>query len=265
MGNGAFKLAILNAATAHLSQLFPNQRSPMKNGEHCKRQISSLKTVLRDINQWHSTLGVHWDNVNRAEVGMEEEKQVFKSWLQGHPTNSMCHFKNCGWPHLEGLEELYPNDQVHGSCAYHPASQAIAISDSAGYLCPSYPDTSSHILSDPIMMPSISFVPLQFVGPWVGTPSGTVMDGTCNDGFVEKPPNFINTQPLALSSPHSLMPPPASPAVFTSSAPPSTTGPMQLSGKCSLAGASANSSPPLRDPVSAQAVLQTISLEDDGE
>ncbi|KAI5991328.1 hypothetical protein EDC04DRAFT_2613924 [Pisolithus marmoratus] len=160
-------------------------RGPMKTREHCKRQISSLKTVLRDINQWCSTLGVHWDNVNGAKVGTEEEKQVFKSWLQGRPTNSMCHFENCGWPHLEA--------------------------------------------------------------PWVGTPSGTVADGIHNDGFVEKPPDFINTQPQAFSSPHSLMPPPASPAVFASSALPSITGPMQSSRKHSLAA------------------LETISLEDDGE
>ncbi|KAI6013025.1 hypothetical protein EDC04DRAFT_2904767 [Pisolithus marmoratus] len=237
MGNGAFKPAILNAAAAHLSQLFPNQRGPMKNAEHCKRQISSLKSMLRDINQWRSTLGVHWDNVNGAKVGTEEEKQVFKSWLQSHPTNSMCHFENCGWSHLEGMEELYLNNQVCGSHAYHPASQAIAVSDSAGnggvssrslastisstsapplsYLHPNYPDTSSHTST-----PSILFT---------------------------LPPDAT----------------PASPTVFASSAPPSIMGPMQSSKKHSFAGAGANSSLCLGNPVSAQAALQTISLNDD--
>ncbi|KAI6098486.1 hypothetical protein F5141DRAFT_1066846 [Pisolithus sp. B1] len=75
MGDGAFKLATLNTATAHLAQLFPNQRGPMKSGEHC---------VLRDINQWHNTSGVHWDNTNGANIvaATREEKEVFRSWLQ---------------------------------------------------------------------------------------------------------------------------------------------------------------------------------------
>ncbi|KAI5997741.1 hypothetical protein EDC04DRAFT_2612511 [Pisolithus marmoratus] len=272
MGDGAFKPAIMNTAAVHLSQLFPNQRGLMKTGEHCKRQMSSicvypdrlitdqlivaiqLKTVLRDINQWHSMSGVHWDNVNRAKVGMEEEKQVFKTWLQDRPTNSMRHFENCGWPHFEGMEELYLNDQVHGSHMYHPASQAITISEStecggvstrshvssisstpSSHICPSYPNSSSHASSDPIVTPSISSVPFWFVAPWVSSPSGTIAGGTSNDGFVEKPPNFIDVQPQALPLPCPLIPPLASPAVFSSSAPPMTTA------------------------------LQAISVEDNGE
>ncbi|KAI5989460.1 hypothetical protein EDC04DRAFT_2614335 [Pisolithus marmoratus] len=271
MGDGAFKPAIMNAATVHLLQLFPNQRGPMKTREHCKRQMSSicvypdhlitdqlivaiqLKTILRDINQWHSTLGVHWDNVNRVKVGTEEENQVFKTWLQDHPTNSMHHFENCGWPHLEGMEELYPNDQVCGSHAYHPASQAITISDSTE--CGGV-SAGSHCRKG---------LQLQGITPWVGSPSGTVMGGMSNDSFVEKPLNFINIRPQALPLPHPLIPPLASPAVFSSSALPMTTGAMRSSKKHSLRGVATNSSMPLRDLLSAQAALQAISVEDDGE
>ncbi|KAI6043433.1 hypothetical protein EDC04DRAFT_2600108 [Pisolithus marmoratus] len=203
MGDGAFKSSILNAATTHLAHLFPNQKGPMKNSEHCKRQIISMqiKVILRDINQWHSMSSAHWDNVNGAKIVMEEEKQVFNIWLQ---------FENSGWHHLEAMEELFPNDQACGSCAFHPASQTGTAGHSiSGISTGSHPSpvpgtsfvplvyvgsNSSHTSSNLIMTPSISPVPLQFVPPLVRSPTGTIADGVTNNVTVEKEksPDFIS-------------------------------------------------------------------------
>ena len=47
MGNGAFKAATMNAAAAHIAQVLPNARGGQKNGEQCKRQISSRSEERR--------------------------------------------------------------------------------------------------------------------------------------------------------------------------------------------------------------------------
>ena len=41
-----------------------------------------LKTVMRYINQWCTRSGVHWDNVTRATITMEAERQDFMDWLK---------------------------------------------------------------------------------------------------------------------------------------------------------------------------------------
>ncbi|KAI5994306.1 hypothetical protein EDC04DRAFT_2910560 [Pisolithus marmoratus] len=264
MGDGAFKPAIMNAAAAHLLQLFPNQRGLMKTEEHCKRQMSSLKTVLRDINQWHSMSGVHWDNVNGVKVGTEEEKQVFKTWLQVWIALQIpcAILKTVGGPTLKAIAISDSTECGGVSTRSHVSSISGTPSS---HIHPSYPNSSSHALSNPIVTPSISSVPFWFVAPWVGSPSGTISGSTSNDGFVEKPLNFVDVQPQALPLPHPLIPPPAPPAVFSSSTLPMTMGAMQSSKKCSLGGVATNSSTPLRDLLSVQVALQAISVEDDGE
>ncbi|KAI6040043.1 hypothetical protein EDC04DRAFT_3000549, partial [Pisolithus marmoratus] len=244
MGDGAFKPAIMNAATVHLLQLFPNQRGLMKTGEHCKRQMSSicvypdhlitdqlivviqLKTILRDINQWHSTSGqkLGWRRNKSSKPGCRIALQI-----------PCAISKTVGGPTLKAIT-ISDSTECGGVSA---GSHVSSISGTpSSHICPSYPNSSSHALSDLIMTPSISSVPFRLIAPWVSSPSGTVVGGTSNDGFVKKPLNFIDIGPQALPLPHPLIPPPASPAVFSSSAPPMTT---------------------------AQAALQAISVEDDGE
>ncbi|KAI5991016.1 hypothetical protein EDC04DRAFT_2911738 [Pisolithus marmoratus] len=274
MGDGTFKSSILNAAAAHLAHLFPNQKGPMKNSEHCKRQIASLKVILRDINQWRSTSCVHWDNVNGAKVVMEEEKQVFKIWLQ---------FENSRWHHLEVMEELFPNDQVHGSHAFHPTSQTGTAGHSISGIStgphpspvpgtslvpPGYVGSnSSHISSNLIMTLSISPIPLQFVPPLVRSPTGTIADGVTNNVTVkkEKSPDFISNF-SSFQSPHSVMLPLAAAAMSTNPAVSPATGSISSSRKCALTSAVTRSGSPLGERVpTAEAALQSISLTGDGE
>ncbi|KAI6113201.1 hypothetical protein EDD16DRAFT_1709677 [Pisolithus croceorrhizus] len=248
-----------HSATSHLGDLFPNQRGLMKNSEHCKRQITSLKCVLRDINQWHSTSGVHWDNVNGVKLETEEEKQVFRTWLQDRPRNFMHQFENTGWSHLEAMEELFLNDQAHGSCAYHPTSHtnftSCSISSVSAVPCPStvhdtfipppgyVGSSSSNTSSNLIMTPP---APSQFMPPWVRSPTGTIANGVTNDVTIKKHADYTNTQPQSFSpfqSPQSLILPLASPAVVTGPPPRPTSGSIS----------------------SSEAALQSISLGDDGE
>ncbi|KAI6098564.1 hypothetical protein F5141DRAFT_1066905 [Pisolithus sp. B1] len=81
MGDGSFKTAIWNTATTHLSERFPNQKGLMKTAEMCKGKVTSLKTVLRDINLWHAHSGKHWDNSNGANIAMEDEEKDFQDWM----------------------------------------------------------------------------------------------------------------------------------------------------------------------------------------
>ncbi|KAI6021278.1 hypothetical protein EDC04DRAFT_2901250 [Pisolithus marmoratus] len=240
MGNGAFKPATLNAAAAHLAQLFPNQRG--QTNEDCSSHTIQLKGVLRDINQWCNMSGVHWDNIHGANIAAatREEKEVFRSWLQSRPTNSMHHFEGSGWSHLEAMEELFPNDQACGSQAYHPISRPIATcgstvpdvssipSGSGGPGGPGISAPPSHFGSyygtstisssctsnNPVMTPPILSPPSHLAGPWIGGPGGTLVGTILNEGTVEKAfsPEIVAQSPALvphIHTPHSLMPPPA--------------------------------------------------------
>ncbi|KIK27136.1 hypothetical protein PISMIDRAFT_8353 [Pisolithus microcarpus 441] len=81
MGNGSFKPAIWNTAADHLAEKFPNQKGLMKTAEMCKGKVTSLKTVLRDINLWHACSGKHWDNVNGANIVTEDEEKDYQEWI----------------------------------------------------------------------------------------------------------------------------------------------------------------------------------------
>ncbi|KAI6006872.1 hypothetical protein EDD15DRAFT_2357909 [Pisolithus albus] len=254
MGDGAFKSSVLNAAASHLEYRFLNQRGLIKNGEHCKRQIASLKAVLRDINQWRSTSGVHWDNVNGAKVETEEEKQVFKAWLQDRPGNVMRQFENSGWPHLEAMEELFPNDQARGTRAYHPASLVgltrRSVSSVSGISAMPPPSTipdvfvpshgylgsnSSNTSSNPIITPAVSPVPSQIMPTWVRSPTGTIAGGL--------PPQHSPAQP-----------------------PPSVSGSVAVGKKRSRASAPAESVLPFFEQIpTAEAALHSLSVGDEGE
>ncbi|KAI5986513.1 hypothetical protein EDD15DRAFT_2373261 [Pisolithus albus] len=271
-----------------LEYRFPNQRGLIKNGEHCKRQIASLKCVLRDINQWRSTSGVHWDNVNGAKLETEEEKQVFKAWLQDQPGNAMRQFENSGWPHLEAMEELFPNDQARGTRAYHPTSHVgltrRSVSGISGVSSMPPPSTipdifvpshgylgsnSSNTSSNPIITPAVSPVPSQIMPTWVRSPTGTIAGGVTNDIPLEKHADYVNLQPqnfTSFQSSQSSILPSASPTTFTSPAPPSISGSVASGKKRSRASAPAESVPPFFEQIpTAEAALHSLSVGDEGE
>ncbi|KAI6123645.1 hypothetical protein EDD16DRAFT_1704266 [Pisolithus croceorrhizus] len=229
--------------------------------------------------------GVHWDNTNGANIAaaMREEKEVFRSWLQA-----------VDGPTLRPWEELFLNDQACGSWAYHPTSRPITTCGSTtpgsssiptssggpGVSAPpshfgSYYGTStisSGTLNNPVMTPPISSPPSHLAGPWVGSPSGTLIDTMLNEGTVKKmfPPDIM-AQPQVLvphiHTPHSLMPPPPPPVILHDSPMPSTTSSLPSRRKCALtAGLATDSGLPTGEQgMSAEAALQMLSLRDDGE
>ncbi|KIK24124.1 hypothetical protein PISMIDRAFT_10403 [Pisolithus microcarpus 441] len=268
MGDGAFKSSVLNAAASHLEHRFPNQRGPVKNGNHCKRQIASLKCVLRDINQWCSTSGVHWDNVSGEKLETEEEKQVFKAWLQDRPGNAMRQFENSGWPHLEAMEELFPNDQACGTCAYHPTSHVGLTRRSVSGVStrpppPTVPDTfvpshgylglnSSNTSSNPIITPAVSPVPSQLMPAWVRSPTGTIA-GAPEFYFLSVVSGFNASSGFPCN-------------VHQPSPPPSISSSIPLSKKRSRASAPAESVSPFFEQIpTVEAALHSLSVGDEGE
>ncbi|KAI6103782.1 hypothetical protein EDD16DRAFT_1710669 [Pisolithus croceorrhizus] len=221
-------------------------------------------------------LGIHWDNTNDANIAaaMREEKEVFGSWLQSQTTSSMHHFEGSRWYHLKAMEELFLDNQACGSWAYHLTSRPAITHGSTAPGSSSIPTTSGS--------PSISAPPSHFgsyygtstisSGPWVGSPSGTLIDTMLNEGTVEKMfPTDIVAQPQVLiphvHSPHSLMPPPPPPVILCNSPVPLTTSSLPSRRKCALTtGLAADSGLPMGEQgMSAEAALQMLSLRDDGE
>ncbi|KAI5997896.1 hypothetical protein EDD15DRAFT_2194176 [Pisolithus albus] len=115
MGDGSFKTAIWNATATHLSERFPNQKGPMKTAEMCKGKVTSLKTVLRDINLWHAHSGKHWDNSNGANIAVEDEEKDFQDWMGVYSK----------WSLLEGMEVLILNIQAHECPLAKPVRKSL--------------------------------------------------------------------------------------------------------------------------------------------
>ncbi|KIK13394.1 hypothetical protein PISMIDRAFT_18031 [Pisolithus microcarpus 441] len=197
----------------------------------------------------------------------------------------MHQFENSRWPHLKAMEELFPNDQARGTCAYHPTSHVgltrHSISGiSAGPPLSTVPDTfvpshgylgsnSSNTSSNPIITPAVSLVPSQLTPAWVRSPTGTIASGVTNDMTFEKHANYVNLQPQNFTSfqlSQASMLPLASPTMFTSPAPPSISSSIPSSKKHSRASAPAKSASPFFEQIpTAEAALHSLSVGDEGE
>ncbi|KAI6021266.1 hypothetical protein EDC04DRAFT_2607166 [Pisolithus marmoratus] len=192
------------------------------------------------------------------------------------------------------MEELFPNNQAHGSQAYHPTSRPVTTcgstipgvssipsgSGSPGISAPpshfgSYYYTStvssSCTSNNLVMTPPISSPPSHLADPWIGSPSGTLMGTMLNEGTVEKmfSPKIMAQSPALvphIHTPHSLMPPLPSPAILCDSSAPSATSSHPSRRKHALTSLAADSSLPMGEQdMSADAALQTLSLRDDRE
>ena len=57
----------------------------------------------------------------------------------------MHKFDTCGWPHLEAMEALFPNNQARGHRAYNPAASTPGVSGASLAISAAPP---SHIVSN---------------------------------------------------------------------------------------------------------------------
>ncbi|KIN97332.1 hypothetical protein M404DRAFT_32439 [Pisolithus tinctorius Marx 270] len=255
MGDGSFKSTTWSAATAHINKKFLKQKGVMKTSDMCRGKLSNLKSMLRDINLWQGHSGKHWDNENGVNIISESEESDFKEWLV---------FKNIGWPLLMAMESLFPNDQAHGMCAYHPMTSVAFVSSTSG---PGLSvNLSSHTSSNPVMTPSTSSTTLQFITPQVGSSTSIIEDDVINQMSIDKvaPANRMNVQSQLFSTQFNPpMPTLTSPMTLLSSYPPSTTSSMPSSRK--RTHADANPASPSAEIPSAQAALQLLSIKDNAE
>ncbi|KIN98898.1 hypothetical protein M404DRAFT_31032 [Pisolithus tinctorius Marx 270] len=264
MGDGSFKSATWSVAAAHINKKFPKQKGAMKTSDMCRGKLSNLKSMLRDINLWQGHSGKHWDNENGANIISESEESDFKEWLAGQPRNAMHQFKNVSWPLLMVMESLFPNDQAHGMCAYHPTTSAAFVSGASGPGLSVNP--SSHTSSDLVMTPSMSSAALQFITPQVGSSTGIIEDDVIDQMSINKvaPANRMNMQSQLFSTQFNPpMPTLTSPMMLLSSYPPSTTSSMPSSRKHTHADA--NPASPSAEILSVQAALQSLSIKDNAE
>ncbi|KIK12789.1 hypothetical protein PISMIDRAFT_18473 [Pisolithus microcarpus 441] len=265
MGDGSFKPAIWNAAADHLAEKFLNQKGPMKTAEMCKGKVTSLKTVLRDINLWRAHSGKHWDNVNGANIVTEDEEKDYQEWIGSQPRNSIHLFKTSGWSLLEGMEVLFPNDQARGMHAYHPTTMAATMAATVASAT-NVPEqvlsmhASSNTSSNLVVTPPPSTIPLHFAAPRIEGSTSVIMGDTTDESPIDK--EVLPTQPLAFLpqqfQSHFTVPTPPTPTTYPNLYAPSTTSSVQGGRKCSYAAT--DSSIPMGGPQfpSAQVALQLL-------
>ena len=135
-----------------------------------------MKVIYKVIKEWSSLLGVHYDDINGADICDEVSAKVFEEWCrekvsygplsiylanlhQGH--EKMKAFHNKGWGYLSLMEEIFPKGRATGGRAHRgtagappgapPGAALGAASDNSTFNVPSsdaihHPSTSNQRL-----------------------------------------------------------------------------------------------------------------------
>ena len=92
-----------------------------------------MKVIYKVIKEWSSLSGVHYDDINSADIRDEALAKVFEEWCrekvsygplsiylanshQGH--EKMKAFRNKGWGYLSLMEEIFPEGWATGGMAH---------------------------------------------------------------------------------------------------------------------------------------------------
>ena len=92
-----------------------------------------MKVIYKVIKEWSSLSGVHYVDINSADICDEASAKVFKEWCcekvsygplsiylanshQGH--EKMKAFHNKGWGYLSLMEEIFPEGRATGGRAH---------------------------------------------------------------------------------------------------------------------------------------------------
>ena len=98
-----------------------------------------MKVIYKVIKEWSSLSGVHYDDINGANIRDKASAKVFKEWCrekvsygplsiylanshQGH--KKMKAFHNKGWGYLSLMEEIFPECQATGGRAHRGTAGA---------------------------------------------------------------------------------------------------------------------------------------------
>ena len=93
-----------------------------------------MKVIYKVIKEWSSLSGIHYDDINGADIHDEASAKVFEEWCcekvsygplsiylanlhQGH--EKMKAFHNKGWGYLSLMEEIFPEGRATGGRAHH--------------------------------------------------------------------------------------------------------------------------------------------------
>ncbi|KAG2746673.1 hypothetical protein P692DRAFT_201654651, partial [Suillus brevipes Sb2] len=104
-GNGGFKLATFNQASAHLKTKHPNQRGAEKNGGVCKNKWTALKKAYQSVIEIKCTSGFTWSDEHGAGIS-DRKDDVWARFTKSHPHAKP--FMTKGFEHFEIMQQLMP-------------------------------------------------------------------------------------------------------------------------------------------------------------
>ncbi|KAG2109810.1 hypothetical protein DEU56DRAFT_920272 [Suillus clintonianus] len=141
-GDGGFKMATYNLASAHLKEQHKNQKGAEKTGSVCRTKYTALKKAYYGVIDVKITSGFTWSDEQGAGITSKKD-DVWARFVKTHPNSRP--YMNKGFDHFEIMEQLLQGVSK-GLHIFRPATQAAsnAPQNSAASTSSSIPPVTGH-------------------------------------------------------------------------------------------------------------------------
>ncbi|KAG6375300.1 hypothetical protein JVT61DRAFT_3525 [Boletus reticuloceps] len=130
-GDGNFKTSTFSAAAQHIKHHHSSGKE--KDAKSVKYKFSQMKSIYVVIKAWiDHTSGIHYDEINGADIRDEGSAKVFDKWASGKGHEKIKLFHNKGWGYYGLMKDIFPEGAATGGGSYR---STVAV--------PSAPSTTS--------------------------------------------------------------------------------------------------------------------------
>ncbi|KAN0073706.1 hypothetical protein V8E55_011960 [Tylopilus felleus] len=230
-GEGGFKKHTLNSAAEYVNA-HGDRQGKLKDLESVRGKFKSLKEYYTVIKAWTRKSGVHYDNINRANIRDDESAKVFDAFASEKGHTKMKAFRNKGWEYFSAMEEIFPEEVSTGSASWRGSSGTLGTQPPPPGTSTSMPSSSASAASQVVYPPTVatqppgsthsSSLPHHISPLTTSTPSITANPRVAGKKRLYSsifPPAEESSATSPTSSPLFSVPPP--PATMSSSIPPS--------------------------------------------
>ncbi|KAN0094782.1 hypothetical protein V8E55_003069 [Tylopilus felleus] len=157
-GEGGFKKHTLNSAAEYFNAHGDHQ-GKLKVLESVRGKFKSLKEYYTVIKAWTRKSGVHYNNINRANIHDDESAKVFDAFASEKGHTKMKAFHNKGWEHFSTMEEIFPEGVSTRSASWRRSSGTLGFQPPPPGPSTSMPSSSTGAASQVVYLPTVTTQP----------------------------------------------------------------------------------------------------------
>ncbi|KAI9570641.1 hypothetical protein HD554DRAFT_2037468 [Boletus coccyginus] len=120
-------MSTFSAAAQHIKHYHSSSKE--KDVQSMKYKFTQMKLVYLMIKEWlEHVSGVHYDNINGADICDEVSAKVFDEWISQKGYEKMKPFYNKGWRYYGLMQENFPEGGATGNATFCDTVGAPSIS-----------------------------------------------------------------------------------------------------------------------------------------